>query len=104
MDVVTPPVCVGRAPQVITCSRTVRTVKPARRPRFLPFILTGAVVGCAVGSAVALVGWFADPSPTVASNYPPGAGVGYLGVIGALLFGLVAAVIAVLVDGRADRS
>jgi hypothetical protein len=79
-------------------------VKPARRPRFLPFILTGAVLGFAVGSAVALFGWFADPSPTVASNYAPGAGVGYLGVIGALLFGLVAAVIAVLVDGRADRS
>jgi hypothetical protein len=104
VDVVTLPVCVGRAPQVITCSRTVRTVKPARRPRFLPFILTGAVLGFAVGSAVALFGWFADPSPTVASNYAPGAGVGYLGVIGALLFGLVAAVIAVLVDGRADRS
>jgi hypothetical protein len=104
VDVVTPPVCVGRAPQVITCSRTVRTVKPARRPRFLPFILTGAVLGFAVGSAVALFGWFADPSPTVASNYAPGAGVGYLSVIGALLFGLVAAVIAVLVDGRADRS
>ena len=104
MDVVTPPVCVGRAPQVTTCSRTVRSVKPARRPRFLPFILTGAVLGFAVGSAVALFGWFADPSPTVASNYAPGAGVGYLGVIGALLFGLLAAVIAVLVDRRADRS
>jgi hypothetical protein len=62
------------------------------------------VLGFALGSALALFGWFADPDPTVASNYAPGAGVGYLGVIGALLFGLLAAVIAVLVDRRADRS
>ena len=79
-------------------------MKPARHPRFLPFILTGAVLGFVVGSALALLGWFADPDPTVASNYAPSAGVGYLGVIGALLFGLLAALVAVLVDRRADRS
>ena len=80
-------------------------VKPARRPRFLPFILTGAVLGFARRvRRWPVFGWFADPTPTVASNYAPSAGVGYLGVIGALLFGLLAAVIAVLVDRRADRS
>ena len=79
-------------------------MKPARRPRFLPFIITGAVLGFVIGAAIALGGWFADPDPTVASNYAPSAGVGYLGVIGALLVGLLAAVVAVLVDRRADRT
>jgi hypothetical protein len=62
------------------------------------------VIGFVIGAALALFGWFADPDPTVASNYAPSAGVGYLGVVGALLFGLLAAVIAVLIDRRADRS
>jgi hypothetical protein len=79
-------------------------VKPARRPRFLPFIATGAVIGFLVGAVLSMSGWLADPTPTVASNYPPTAGVGYLGILFAVLFGLLAAVIAVLVDRRADRS
>ena len=79
-------------------------MKPARRPRFLPFIATGAVLGFVLGAGIALSGWFADSDPTVASNYAPSAGAGYLGILGALLFGLLAAVVAVLVDRRTDRT
>ena len=87
-----------------TRSRTVRTVKPARRPRFLPFIITGAVLGFVVGAALSVFGWFEDTDPTIASNYAPTAGAGYLGILGAVLFGLLAAVVAVVVDRRADRT
>ena len=75
----------------------------ARRPRFLPFILTGAVIGFLVGASFAVFGWFEDTSPTLASNYPPSAGIGYLGFMGALVFGLLAGVVAVLVERRSDR-
>ena len=76
---------------------------PDRRPRFLPFILTGAVVGFLVGASFAVFGWLQDPNPTVASNYAPSAGIGYLGFLGALLFGLVAAVVALAVEWRSHR-
>ncbi|HYN67701.1 MAG TPA: hypothetical protein VES93_12500 [Ornithinibacter sp.] len=79
-------------------------MKPVRRPRFLPFILTGVVLGFVIGAALSVVGWFEDEDPTVASNYAPSAGIGYLGILGAVLFGLLAAVVAVLVDRRADRA
>ena len=66
-------------------------------------LLTGALLGFVLGAGIALSGWFQDPSPTVASNYAPTAGVGYLGLLGAVLLGLVAALVAVVVDRRTDR-
>ena len=80
-------------------------VSPSRRPpRFLPFILTGAALGFLVGASLSVFGWFADPDPVVASNYAPSAGLGYLGFLGAVLFGLAAAGLALLVDRRHDRA
>ena len=93
----------GRLVEGCRRSRTVRSVTPARRPRFLPIIITGAVVGFLVGASLAVFGWFEDRDPMIASNYPPSAGIGYLGFMGALVFGLLAAVIAVLLDRRSDR-
>lgn len=77
---------------------------PRRPPRFLPFILTGAVIGFLAGAAVSVFGWLEDPDPTIASNYGPSAGIGYLGFLGALLVGLLAALLALLLDRRHDRA
>jgi hypothetical protein len=97
------PVCSHGRGRARIASRTVRTVTPARRPRFLPFILTGAVLGFVVGAALSAFGWFEDPDPLLPSNYGASAGVGYLGFLGALVLGLAGAVVAVLLDRRSDR-
>ncbi|MBM6404495.1 hypothetical protein JQN72_09600 [Phycicoccus sp. CSK15P-2] len=76
-----------------------------RRPRFLPFILTGAVLGFAVGGWVASSGRWEDTSTALAQQaYSPTAAVGYLGLLGAALFALVAALVALALDGWSRRS
>ncbi|MGG5257697.1 hypothetical protein [Phycicoccus avicenniae] len=80
-------------------------MKPVRRPRFLPFILTGAVIGFVVGAAIADFGWLEDTSSALAQNqYSPTAAIGYLGLLGAGLFALLAAVVALLVERSSRRS
>lgn len=80
-------------------------MKPARRPRFLPFILTGAVIGFALGAAVADFGWLEDPDSVLAQyQYSATSAIGYLGLLGAALFALVAAVLALLVERSSRRS
>jgi len=64
-----------------------------RTPKFTRFIATGAVIGFVVGAAVAILG---APAPTYGLN----AQLGYFGVLGAALGGLIAGVVAVLIDRR----
>jgi hypothetical protein len=79
-------------------------VTPPRRPRFLPIILTGAVIGFILGAAVAVSGRFADTSsPLVQGPYAPTAAIGYLGLLGAGLLAIAAALLALVLDKRADR-
>ncbi len=85
-------------------SRTVRSVTHPRRPRFLPIILTGAVIGFVLGAAVAVSGRFEDAtSPLAQGPYAPTAAIGYLGLLGAGLFAIAAALLALVLDKRADR-
>lgn len=74
---------------------------PRRSPNFLRFILTGAVIGFALGGLVSLTHVFEGSSELVTTyTYSETQAVMYLGLLGALLFGLLAAVVAVLLDRR----
>jgi hypothetical protein len=80
------------------------SVTPQRRPRFLRIILTGAVVGFVLGAVVAVGGWFEDTDSVLAQgSYSPTAAVGYLGLLGACLLAIAAALLALALDRRADR-
>lgn len=72
-----------------------------RRPRFLPFILTGAVVGFVVGA-------FLASRPDEVANrtigtYSPSSAIGYLGFGCAAIGALLAAVLAIVLERRLDR-
>ncbi len=79
------------------------TVSAPRPPRFLPFAVTGAVVGFLIGALLAATNVFTDPDPLVPSDYSWTAGVGYLGFLGAGLCALLGVLLALLLDRRADR-
>jgi len=60
--------------------------------------------GFLLGAGVAVSGRFEDAaSPVAQGPYAPTAGIGYLGLLGAGLFALAAAVVALALDKRADR-
>lgn len=71
-----------------------------RRPRFLPFVLTGAVVGFVIGA------WIAtrpdEAAVRTVGTYSPSAAIGYLGLLGAGLLGLLGAVVALALERRRD--
>ena len=72
---------------------------PTRRsPNFVAFIATGAILGFVAGSAVA---YFGDDATTYGRDYSMTSAVLFLGLAGAALFALLAAVVAVLLDRRA---
>lgn len=72
-----------------------------RSPNFLRFILTGAIIGFGLGGLVSLTHVFEGSSDFATTyTYSETQAVMYLGLLGAFLFGLAAAVIAVLLDRR----
>jgi hypothetical protein len=68
-----------------------------RHPNFVAFIATGVILGFVVGS---FVGSRGDNTTEFGHSYSSGSAVMFLGVLGACVFGLVAAVVAVLLDKR----
>jgi hypothetical protein len=64
-----------------------------RYSNFAAFIGTGAVLGFAIGSGLALFG-------DSVRGYSKGATVAFVGLFGACLLAMVAAVLAVLLDRR----
>lgn len=67
-----------------------------RTPLFSRFIVTGAVVGALIGIVAALLS-------SGAGDYGTLAAYAYFALGGAFLAGLLAAVVAVVVDGRSAR-
>ncbi|TPG16878.1 hypothetical protein [Pedococcus bigeumensis] len=71
---------------------------PTRRyPNFVAFIATGVILGFVVGS---LIAYRSDDGTTYGHDYSVTSAVLFLGVAGAFVFGLLAAVVAVLLDRR----
>jgi hypothetical protein len=81
-----------------------KSVLRRKSPNFVRFILTGAILGFIVGGVIAgtnILGAAEGGNP--AYNYSPSAGIGVVSLLFAGLFAIVAAVVAVLLDRRADR-
>jgi hypothetical protein len=68
-----------------------------RYPNFVAFISTGVILGFVIGSAVA---YLSDDETTYGRDYSVTSGVLFIGLAGACVFGLLAAVVAVLLDRR----
>lgn len=71
--------------------------QPHRYPNFPAFISTGAILGFIVGS---VIGYRGGAETGYGNTYSVTTAVLFLGVLGACLFGLLAAVLAVLLDRR----
>ncbi len=66
---------------------------PRRSPKFGAFILTGAVIGFIVGSAIA---YYGPDTPT----YTTSSGVGFIGLLIAAIGALAGALVAIALDRR----
>ena len=69
----------------------------SRNPNFAAFIGTGVVLGFVLGSAV---GYLGDDPVGYGRSYTTTSAVLFLGALGACVFGLLGALLAVLLDRR----
>ncbi|WP_277454037.1 hypothetical protein [Janibacter sp. DB-40] len=72
--------------------------KPPSRPRPIPFIATGAIIGFIVFGVISLLGPTTDEGYNI--TYDPGVSLGFMSVVGLCVGGLVGAVVAALLTYR----
>ena len=76
---------------------------PVRRPNHLRVLILGAVVGFAIGGFLGVYRGL-EPSARVAQGeYSTSTAVGYLGILGAIVVGLLAATISIVIESISER-
>ena len=76
---------------------------PVRRPNHIRVLVIGALVGFAVGGFLGVYRGFEDSSRVQQGEYSTASAVGYLGLLGALVVGLLAAAVSVLIEWLGER-
>lgn len=74
-----------------------------RRPNHIRVLVIGALVGFAVGAFLAVWQGLESSGRVAQGEYSTSTAVGYLGLLGALVLGLVAAGISVLLESWSER-
>lgn len=74
-----------------------------RRPNHLRVLIVGAVVGFAVGAFLGIYRGVEASGRVAQGEYSTSTAVGYLGLLGALVVGLLAAGLSVLVEVLSER-
>lgn len=76
---------------------------PVRRPNHLRVLIYGAALGFAIGGSLGLFRGFEDSTRVQQGQYSTATAVGYLGILGALTVGLLAAGVSVLIEVLSER-
>lgn len=76
---------------------------PVRRPNHLRVLIIGAVVGFAIGGFLGVYRGLEQSTRVVQGEYSTSAAVGYLGLIGAIVVGLLAAAVSILIESISER-
>lgn len=74
-----------------------------RRPNHLRVLIIGALVGFAIGGFFGIFRGLESSARTTAGDYSTSTSVGYLGLLGALVVGLVAAGVSVALEAISER-
>jgi len=74
-----------------------------RRPNHLRVLIIGALVGFAIGGFLGIYRGLESSGRVAAGEYSTSTAVGYLGLLGALVVGLLAAGLSVLLEVVSER-